>query len=174
MKHEEFNQLENTGCLDNLGLSYVETTSNGTGYPEKVEKAIIGFDDIEQAQEFAKAHGLHVVELWKQAGWNFWVRSCETIEAFDMWYMYAKDDNNILFSDEVDFLVNFVKPRLLDFRKFDQLTDFVEKCKEISDAIKDLSDEEFVVTRDGRYVDTLPYECMQYEYDSKCYAIAVI
>ena len=36
------------------GLQLIETTASRTGYPERLQKAIIGFDTFEQAEELAK------------------------------------------------------------------------------------------------------------------------
>lgn len=56
-------------------LSWVETTSARTGYPENTSWAIVGFEDYEEAEKFAKEHDLELIWLTKRDGWNLWFRA---------------------------------------------------------------------------------------------------
>ncbi|MBR1800651.1 MAG: hypothetical protein IJ767_04050 [Bacteroidaceae bacterium] len=56
-------------------LSYVETTSSRTGYPENTSWAITGFEDYEEAEQFAKDNDLELIWLTKRDGWNLWFRA---------------------------------------------------------------------------------------------------
>lgn len=47
----------------------VETTQGMNGYPRNLRKAVIGFDCIGEAEEFANHHKGKVVELCKRDGW---------------------------------------------------------------------------------------------------------
>ena len=58
----------------NLVLSYVETTSSRTGYPENTSWAITGFENYDEAEQFAKDNGLDLIWLTKRDGWNLWFR----------------------------------------------------------------------------------------------------
>lgn len=59
-------------------LSYVETTSEGGGYPRNIQPAIIDFDSFEQAEDFANQHGLALEFVEKKDGWRLWYRTGNT------------------------------------------------------------------------------------------------
>ena len=47
------------------GLQLIETTAKSTGYPERLQKAIIGFDTFEQAEKVADENDL-IIEIFQQ------------------------------------------------------------------------------------------------------------
>jgi hypothetical protein len=55
-------------------LDFVDTTSERNGYPSNTQQAIVGFSNLETAQNFAKRHGLETVLLHAKDGWHFWAR----------------------------------------------------------------------------------------------------
>ena len=73
MKTKE--KIDDIISRSNMMLSCVSTTSSRTGYPENTSWAIIGFDDYETAEEFAKVHNLELIWLTQRYGWNFWFRA---------------------------------------------------------------------------------------------------
>ena len=55
-------------------LSLIDTTSEKSGYPSNLEKAIIGFSNFEAAENFAKKYNLCTGLFHKRDGWHFWAR----------------------------------------------------------------------------------------------------
>ena len=109
------------------GLQLIETTASRTGYPERLQKAIIGFDTFEQAEELAKENGLSIEFFRKRDGWNFWYRTGST--AYEPFRRSAEDfgDDYSEFSKEdlEDFYENEVQPMVSDFENFDDLRSFL-------------------------------------------------
>jgi hypothetical protein len=58
----------------NNNLEIVETTSNGTGYPEDLQYALVGFESFEQMESIMQEHNLRSYSLKKRDGWNLWCR----------------------------------------------------------------------------------------------------
>ena len=154
----------------------IETTASRTGYPERLQKAIIGFDTFEQAEELAKENGLSIEFFRKRDGWNFWYRTGST--AYEPFRRSAEDfgDDYSEFSkdDLEDFYENEVQPMVSDFESFDALRSFLDQKEKIQDEIEDAEDDEIVITRSGEYYDTIKERTMAYSYDSHRYAIGLI
>lgn len=55
MKQFDFIDLAAQG-----GFELIETTSERSGYPLELKKAIIGFDSMEEAREYAEQHDLSI------------------------------------------------------------------------------------------------------------------
>ena len=158
------------------GLQLIETTASRTGYPERLQKAIIGFDTFEQAEELAKENGLSIEFSRKRDGWNFWYRTGST--AYEPFRRSAEDfgDDYSEFSkdDLEDFYENEVQPMVSDFESFDALRSFLDQKEKIQDEIEDAEDDEIVITCCGEYYDTIKERTMAYSYDSHSYAIGLI
>ena len=158
------------------GLQLIDTTANSTGYPERLQKAIIGFDTFEQAEELAKENGLSIEIFRKRDGWNFWYRTGNT--AYEPFRRSAEDfgDDYSEFSKDnlEDFYENEVQPMVSEFESFDELRSFLDQNEKIKDEIEDAEDDEIVITRCGEYYDTIKELTMAYSYDSHSYAIGLI
>lgn len=63
----------------NNNLEIVETTSNGTGYPEDIQPALIGFESFEQMESIMTEHNLRSYALKKRDGWNLWYRQYQGV-----------------------------------------------------------------------------------------------
>ena len=70
MKQFDFIDLAAQG-----GFELIETTSERSGYPLDLKKAIIGFDSMEEAREYAEQHDLSIEIFHKRDGWNVWYRT---------------------------------------------------------------------------------------------------
>jgi hypothetical protein len=55
-------------------LSLIDTTDQSNGYPSNTATAIVGFNTLESAENFAKKYGLSTETLHRRDGWNFWAR----------------------------------------------------------------------------------------------------
>lgn len=158
------------------GLQLIETTVNMTGYPEALQKAIIGFDTFEQAEELAKENGLSIEAFKQHDGWDLWYRTgCQMGEAFlrsaedfgDDYRGYTKEDLE-------DFYLNEVQPMVSDFEDFDSLRSFLNMEEKIKDEIEEAEDDEIVITCCGEYYDTIKERPMAYHLDAHSYAIGLI
>lgn len=145
------------------GLQLIETTVNMTGYPEGLQKAIIGFD-------------LSIEIFQQHDGWDLWYRTgCQMGEAFlrsaedfgDDYRGYTKEDLE-------DFYLNEVYPMVSDFEDFDSLCCFFDKMLKIKDEIVDAEDDELVIACCGEYYATIKARTMSYYYDAHSYAIGLI
>ena len=158
------------------GLQLIDTTANSTGYPEWLQKAIIGFDTFEQAEELAKENGLSIEIFQKRDGWDLWYRTgCTAYEPFRRSAEDFGDDYSEFGKDDLeDFYENEVQPMVSEFESFDDLRSFLDKNEKIKDEIEDAEDDEIVITCCGEYYDPIKERTMSYNYDSHRYAIGLI
>ena len=56
------------------GLELITTTSARNGYPQRLKRAIIGFDTFEDAEKLAHENGLSIEYFSKRDGWCLWYR----------------------------------------------------------------------------------------------------
>ena len=158
------------------GLQLIDTTANSTGYPEWLQKAIIGFDTFEQAEKLAKENGLSIEVFQQHDGWDLWYRTgCTAYEPFRRSAEDFGDDYSEFSKDDLeDFYENEVQPMVSEFESFDDLRSFLDKNEKIKDEIEDSEDDEIVITCCGEYYDTIKERTMSYNYDSHRYAIGLI
>lgn len=158
------------------GLQLIDTTANSTGYPEWLQKAIIGFDTFDQAEELAKENGLSIEVFQQHDGWDLWYRTgCTAYEPFRRSAEDFGDDYSEFSKDDLeDFYENEVQPMVSEFESFDDLRSFLDQNEKIKDEIEDAEDDEIVITRSGEYCDTIKERTMSYNYDSHSYAIGLI
>ena len=158
------------------GLQLIETTASRTGYPERLQKAIIGFDTFEQAEKLAEENGLSIEFFRQRDGWNFWYRTGSTAYATFRRSAedYGDDSSELCKDDLVDFYENEVQPMVSDFESFNALRSFLDQKEKIQDEIEDAEDDEIVITCSGEYYDTIKERTMEYSYDSHSYAIGLI
>ena len=158
------------------GLELIDTTSAKNGYPQDLQKAIIGFDSFEQAEELAKETGLSIEAFKKCDGWDLWYRTgfqmgdpfLRTADDFgDDYRGYTKEDLDCFYENEV-------QPFVSDFDDFDSLRWFLDKMDKIKDEIEDAEDDELVLACCGEYYSTIKKRTMSYTYDTHHYAIGLI
>ena len=56
-------------------LQVIETTSAMNGYPQSLQKALIGFDSFEDAERIANEYGLRIELFTKRDGWQLYYRT---------------------------------------------------------------------------------------------------
>ena len=158
------------------GLQLIETTSSITGHPERLQKAIIGFDTFDQAEELAKDNGLSIEIFNQHDGWNLWYRTgCTAYEPFRRSAEDFGDDYSEFSKDDLkDFYENDVQPMVSDFDSFDALRSFLDQKEKITKEIEKAEDDEIVITCCGEYYDTIKECTMSYHYDSHSYSIGLI
>lgn len=160
---------------EELGLIIIETIDNGNGYPSNIKKAIIGFDDFEDAENFAKENGGEIIELRRKVGQQLWSRGSRAFEPFYMSTIYDKEPNCKMYfcGDEERFTDN-VKEQIAELNDFALIQSLIEEKSEIWDKFCTLGENEFILIKDGKFEDVIEEERIDYEYDSTYYRIAVI
>lgn len=159
-------------------LKYIETTSDGNGYPSNIKGAIIGFETFEQAQELAEITRLEIQIFSKKDGWSLWYRTGHT--AFTTFENSARDfgDNytEVYAKSEEEFITEEVSPFLEDneFTSFDEIEEFLKSKKELWEAIEDAEEDEIVIAHEGRFYETIKGKSMSFSHDTKTSTIGLI
>lgn len=160
---------------DNNALQFIETTSATNGYPQDLKPALIGFNDYEEAEEFAQEHGLQTYIFHKRDGWQLWQRSKPAYEPMTITSDDYGDDYNMFTHDELDdYFDNEVKPRLDDFDNMEELKKFLNNQEEIMDELDRCNENEAVITYCGDYYDTVKVKSIEWSHDTHNYVIGVM
>ncbi len=158
------------------GLELIETTSERNGYPVHVKKAIIGFDTFDQAEKIAKENNLSIEVFTNHDGWQLYYRTGN--RAYEPFRNSASDygDDYCEFSrEDIDtFYENEVKSFIQEFDDFKSVCAFIEMNKKIYEELENIDDNEIVITREGRYYDTIQKESMSFYHDMKTKVIGLI
>ena len=158
------------------GLELITTTSARNGLPQRLKRAIIGFDTFEDAEKLAHENGLSIEYFSRRDGWNLWYRECSrafapfersAAEYGDEYRQYSKEDLE-------GFYMNEVQPSVCAFAAFESLRCFLDIMEEIRDKIEDADDNEIVIASCGGYYDTIKKTTMSYCYDTHHFAIGLI
>ena len=157
-------------------LQVVETTSAMNGYPQSLQKALIGFDSFEEAERIAGEYGLSIETFTKRDGWQLYYRtnnraySAIEVTAEE----YGDDYMSFTMSDYDNFYENEVQGMIGEFESFEEVEEFLEKKKKIYEAIEDLEEDEMVLTCQGEYYQTVKKYTMCHYYDTKTTVIGLI
>lgn len=167
-----------------LELTTISTTSEANGYPANVQTAIIGFENFDEAEKFAKENKLDIIRVERAFGSDLWTRrgaAYKDLErdgsefgddytVYDPTYYYSEQE----FSED-EFYEKTVQNIIGEMETFDQARAMLDGFEEVSNALNVCDDNELVVC-EGSYgnVETIQKHCMQYSFDSHEYAIAVI
>lgn len=163
---EEANQLAEQFPYADMAIDYlqledvcpgecdvVETTCNRTGYPCMVDKAIIGFDDFDEAEQLAKKWGLSVMHFRRTDGQQYWYRTGSIATAA---YVTHAEDYGMNFEefsprDAATFYENEIRPDLQMLESMDELHRFLARKEEILDEIEACPEGKIVLVKDGEY-----------------------
>ena len=171
MKQFDFINLAAQG-----GFELIETTSERSGYPLDLKKAIIGFASFEEANELAQEHDLSIEVFQRRDGWSLWYRTGN--RAYDPFTRTAEqygDDYNLFTADDAaDYYENEVQEIISDFDNFEDVEKFLKERREVYDAICALDDNEAVVTYRGSLYEEIKLHSMSYNFDTHHYAIGLI
>lgn len=157
-------------------LQVVETTSAMNGYPQSLQKALIGFDSFEDAERIANEYGLRIELFTKRDGWQLYYRtnnraySAIEVSAEE----YGADYRSFTASDYEDFYENEVKGMIGELDNFESAESYLKSQKEIYEAIGNLEDDEMVLTCQDKYFDTVKQYTMCHYYDTKTTVIGLI
>ena len=157
-------------------LTMVETTSDATGYPRSLQYALIGLEDFEQARAIAREHNMDIICLNKIDGQQLWHRGNSMYEAIRPTTADYGDDYNMYDGamTEEEFYENEVLPMLGNQETMQDLIEFAEICKEVSEEISVADETQWVITLNGRYYDTIDKEVMEWSHDTHTYIIGLV
>lgn len=169
-------QFDFENLASQMGLELIETTSEFSGYPRDLKKAIIGFDSFEEASELAQEHGLSMEVFQKRDGWNLWYRTKKTAsEEFHLTAEIFGDDYKVFTAEDEDsFYENEVKDKVATFNSFEDINGFLMEQERIYDSVCALGSNEGVLTKDGRMLREIALHTLNYYHDTFSYAIGVI
>lgn len=167
---------ELSDIADEYNLEYVETTDQRNGYPSNIKGAIIGFKSFDEARAIADKYGLDIELIAKHDGWNLWYRTGDWMnEPLKITEDIFSDDTRLFTAEDADnYFENEVKPLLDDCDDFDNAEDIIANGKKIYQVLCELDGDEAAVVVAGEYDDTINLHPMQFSYDSKTDAIALI
>lgn len=157
------------------GLQYVETTSARNGYPENIAPAIVGFNSFEDAENFAKEHGLDTWLLHKCDGWQLWNRVHSVDEPMSISCEDYGEDYNLYTAVSLEnYFENEVKPCLENFDNIEDLRSFLDKQEMFMQELESLNDDEAVITYCGTYYERIKLHPMVWKHDTHKYIIGVM
>lgn len=169
---------------DEKGLDIIEITKGLNGYPKNVYKGVIGFDNFEDATQFAKSINGEVVLLSRKDGHHFYTNNGWVDKPIH--YTKLIDDSIIDFSDINDFkdyILNVLKE---NFNTFDDCEEFISNVNSINDFIDNYDyvvnnnlDKKFIILYDSNRkipfaIDVVSEYTMRGCYDTTSYVIGVV
>lgn len=156
-------------------LSYVETTSSRTGYPENTSWAITGFDDYDEAEQFAKDNGLRLIWLRKRDGWNLWYREGKYIGDKIAIQGALFGDNAEVFdsleeldTDRREMLRVFIDEEV----PVETIARYVATWHEAHEEMEGASDNSVAVFINGAFYGIYPKHPTEFSYDTKTEILA--
>lgn len=169
-------ELFQTATQDNKSLTLIQINTDGNDYPRGLGSyGAIGFNTIEQAEEFARENGGEVSKFKTRAGHHFWRLIGWTNEAFsiDAWLEDAGDNTYMtILSDEFERFAEVAKD-YANNEDFDGITKAYNRLENAKDAIDALEDDEVLVWN-GSYFESKNEKMMEYSYDVYSYAVGVV
>ena len=152
------------------GLQVINTTTGLNGYPRALKKAIIGFDDFEQAEKLAEEYHLDIEIFTKRDGWQLWSR--DNNHAYDAFDRSAEDygENYLQFEANMsqdDFLqqvgaADFIDGLADEEDGLDIIEEYITDLRKLYDEIAIADDDEIVIADGDVYVETIKKRTMQY------------
>lgn len=178
--------LKDLAAQSGLDLETITTTTGRNGYPENLQLAIIGFENFDDAEKFAKENKLELIRVQRKFGQDLWNRMGTAYKELERDGSEFGDDFTVYdpkdyYSDETDtfdakiFYQERVKDLIELMDDFDEARKLLDDFEEVSNALRNADDDELVVCEGTcRNMEVIKKYCMQYSFDSTEYAIAAI
>lgn len=145
--------------------------------------ALYGFDNFEQAEDFAGKNDLEVVEIKKKGSGNFEYSTCCIDYGYDVVEAYKNRGNYVLFfkGDAEDFQ-EYEIDEILEWMKEEEKSEkeietFLAEMNEVKAKIENLAGDEFIAKDyDGNFTDVLKKHstCIYNDSNDTTYYIAVM
>ena len=157
----------------------IETTTNRTGYPSELKKAVIGFDTYEEAEAYAEEHDMSIESFFQKDGWSLWARDGYPLHAFQLHASDFSDDYRQYNWCDAERFMEEAMEELAELKEYDdwteeQVEDYLEKARKVRDEISKLKEGQFACVYDNYVFAVYECETMQYYHDGTTYAIGCI
>lgn len=173
----EKNKTEIMEKAELLGLQIIETCDNPRGYPSGLKKAIVGFENFNQAQEFAientESKELHLFKIrdghhfYQDLGWKIRPLSAEDyLNDLGINYRFFSD-----FDQEFEAAVDNLQYFKSGFDDYLTLIKRFETYKEIVNQLDD--DSILILNTNDNTLEEVKNELMGYNEDVYTYIIGV-
>ena len=158
------------------GLELVEVTQGMNGYPKGVYKAIVGFEDFQEAESLAEEFGLEIVELRSRDGWQFYEELGRRYEPFAASEAYRDEYDLWPRMSYADYISQEdVLGTLADAEDFDEMEANLDRYKRIFEEIELLENGELVaVLRETGEAERVKEYTCHYHYDVWRHEIALV
>lgn len=159
----------------NNGLEFIETVRGGNnGYPSGIRGGIVGFNTFEEADDFAKEHGLSLYTFHKRDGWHMYERAGNPYGPMAITSGDYGDDYNHLGVERLeDFFESEVRPLLDCCESLDDLKKVLEETEEVYEKLQEIDETQWVITCQGRYYETIDKEPVEWSHDTHTWVIGV-
>lgn len=170
--------------VNEKGLDIIEITKGLNGYPKNISKGVIGFDNFEDATQFANSINGEVVLLSRKDGRHFYTNNGWVDKPIH--YTKLIDDSIIDFSDINDFKEYILNVLKENFNTFDDCEEFISNVNSINDFIDNYDyvvnnnlDKKFIILYDSNRkipfaIDVVSEYTMRGCYDTTSYVIGVV
>lgn len=162
---------------EQTNLDLIEITTGRNGYPSGLYKALdaSNLENFKEVQEIAEKHDLDIVKVHQRDGWSLWENQGWANEPFKN----SSDDFGDNYTEfykmtETEFFENEIHPLIAEIEDFETLEKLLESKKEVWEEIENMEDDEFVVTHEGYYYETLKKESLSFYHDTHNYKIALV
>lgn len=171
-------------------LEIIEITSGVNGYPSNLRAGVIGFETMEEAEDFASKYDGSVVCFHRRDGWRLWNIEGWRSEMFDMWdgddwnvnYYHTKQDLlNNLYDDLRETEAQLAQyeddeEEELAEEELERLEDAKERIRFVENELPDTREGEIVawyLDGDNHAFDVFPRYAMSFYEDTHHYCIGV-
>ena len=158
-------------------LQIIELTTGSNGYPQGLGDAgVIGFDDFEEAEEFAHKYGCEVSHFKSKLGWNFWQKYGQAYKPYtcDDYLNDLGDDYSYANEDDVHYINNMKEIINNCYTEYESLTEYIKDIEIIKEHVESCRNGQRVIVYGGKYYETVEATMMRYYEDADKYAIGVL
>lgn len=131
-------------------LSIIETTEGINGYPKNTAYGVVGFKSFEDAESFAKEHGLQVVSFVRRDGHHFWQNEGWRTEPYNQLEEYLQDENYHCFYGNIEELAEEIaelyKGVISDITDFREMESIFNTFKDLYNEVESLDNDCFIAT----------------------------
>lgn len=152
-------------------LTQIDITSGSNGYPENIRLGYIGFDTLEEADQFATETNGRVRLFHKRDGWQFYESKGDMFKPLTA-DNYIEDLGDNYYSVDADSIRELINDNVLEVDD-DKLISFLKDQVEILEELEKASDDQTVICGYGKYYETVDNEMMSYHEDVHTYEIGV-
>lgn len=176
MENLKMTQTEILEHARDCGLQTIQITHSNSSYPEQLgDWGVIGFENMDEAEEFVNEHGGEIGDFFREGGWNLWHYKGHKNEMYDYLTYLNKlgDDYSIALADDSDYaayLSGLTQYFNGDFCELDQA---IKNIKEIISKKEYAGTNEVIIVRNFEFYEKINKTMMQFESDYKTYAIGV-